>query len=372
MRLLDRSLPDSVLELNERSSFVALEDEWNALVESVRPQPFFRHEFIRVWLDNFAPRKRWRILVGRDAHGRLNGLLPLIAESTSMFGVPLRRLASAANVHSCRFDLVAGDPERTGPLFFQHLAARRSWDLLLLTDVPEGGCAWEIFRAAERAGYPVGAWESMRSPYLCLSHGLAAVEAGLSPKFRANHRRRRRNLETRGRVTLERVSGGWQLERALEEGFWLERQGWKGKAGTAISLDATTRGFYSELAKAAAQRGHLACYFLRLNGEPVAFHYALEVQNRYFLLKPTYDERLKELGLGHLLLNEVLRDCIERGVEEFDFLGPDMPWKQEWSRQRRTHTWLFVFQDSRFGRALCRAKFRWAPAARRIIRQWKR
>src|SRR6516225_2692064 len=60
-----------VVEISERSSFVALEAEWNALVDAVRPEPFYRHEFIRVWLDNFAPNKRWVILSTRDQQGRL-------------------------------------------------------------------------------------------------------------------------------------------------------------------------------------------------------------------------------------------------------------------------------------------------------------
>lgn len=367
-----RSVAEPVLELTERSSFVALEDEWNALVDRVSPQPFFRHEFFRVWLDNFAPRQSWRILTHRDDRGRLQGVLPLIAGTGTLLGVPIRRLAGAANVHSCRFDLLASEPARTAELFFQHLAGDRNWDVLVLTDVPEGGGAFEILNAARRAGHPVATWESMRSPYLPLTHLAPGADGAGSTKFRANLRRRRRNMEAQGQVALERISGGPLLEKALEEGFWLETQGWKGAAGTAISANASTRGFYSELAKAAAQGGYLACYFLRLNGEPVAFHYALELGRRYFLLKPAYCERLKELGPGHLLVNEVVRDCIERGLGEFDFLGPDMPWKREWTQQTRSHTWLFVFQDSKFGRALCRARFGWARAAGRLIRRWKR
>jgi CelD/BcsL family acetyltransferase involved in cellulose biosynthesis len=356
-----------VVEISERSSFVALEAEWNALVDAVRPEPFYRHEFIRVWLDNFAPNKRWVILSTRDPSGRLAAVLPLIAGESSMFGVPLRQLSGASNVHSCRFDLIARDPQAAGRAFFQHLAASDRWDVIQLMDVPEQGGAWEILGAARRAGYPVGIWESMRSPYIPLDRSWQLLEGQLSPKFLANLHRRRRHLQQRGTVTLERISGGPVLERSIEEGFWLEQEGWKGTAGTAIAQDGSVRGFYSELAKASAHRRNLACHFLRLDGEPVSFHYALELAGRYFLLKPAYSERLKELGPGHLLVYEVLCDCIQRGLKEFDFLGPDMPWKRDWTLKTRSHTWLFVFRDSTFGRALCRAKFRWMPAARRVM-----
>ena len=372
MRVLQSADSAPVIEVNERSSFVALEHEWNALVDAIRPEPFHRHEFIRVWLDNFAPQKQWRILTARDSQGKLASVLPLVAGSASIFGVPVRKLSAAANVHSCRFDLISSNPKEAGRAFFEHLAANDSWDVLQLTDVPEGGAAWEIVRAAQRAGHPVGAWESMRSPFIPLPDSMASLEARLTAKFRSNLRRRRRHLDARGKVTLERVAGGPDVERAMEEAFWLERRGWKGSAGTAVSQGAGRRGFYSELARVAARRGQLACYFLRLDGKPIAFHYALELRGRYFLLKPAYDEGLQGLGPGHLLVHEVLRDCLQRGIAEFDFLGPNMPWKEDWTQEKRIHTWLFVFRNSRFGRALCRAKFRWVPAARKLIKRWNR
>ena len=96
MRVLAIADSAQVIEVNERSSFVALESEWNALVDAIRPEPFHRHEFIRVWLDNFAPQKRWRILAARDSQGRLAAVLPLVSERSSMFGMPVRQLASAA------------------------------------------------------------------------------------------------------------------------------------------------------------------------------------------------------------------------------------------------------------------------------------
>jgi CelD/BcsL family acetyltransferase involved in cellulose biosynthesis len=364
--------PVRVEEVTDRAAFAALEEEWNALVAQTDDQLFYRHEFIRVWLDNFAPDARLKILTLRGADGALQAVLPLLAQRASWYGLPVRELRCAANLHSCRFDLVARDPQVAARAFLDHLEADSGWDVLRLTDVPENGRAFVLSEAAEARGMPTGVWEANASPWLPLPSSWEELLVGLDAKFKANVRRRRRKLEQRGQVTFERVEGGLGLESALEEGLALERSGWKGAQGTAIAQDGATRGFYTELARTASGQGALALSFLRVDGKAVAFHYALEHGGRYLLLKPGYDEALGECSPGQLMMDEVLRTCIERGLAEFDFLGPDMVWKRDWASQVRPHSYLFIFRRSPLGRALREAKFRWLPAAKETLTRWKR
>ena len=361
-----------VSEVRERSAFVALEPEWNALVAETDDQLFYRHEFIRTWIDNFAANATMRVLTARDDEGRLEATLPLVERKASMYGVPVREISGAANAHSCRFDLIAREPEIAARAFVDWLRADRTWDVLRITDVADGGKAWHVMEAAQRCGMPVGTRESLQSPYVPLPPSHDGLLARLDAKFKANCRRRRRKLEERGCVTLERVTSAADLDRYLEEGYGLEASGWKGRDGSAIAQDKATRGFYTELARNAAHAGRLSLCFLRLDGRAVAFHYALEHGGRYLLLKPGYDEALRECSPGQLLMDEVLKDCINRKLTEFDFLGPDMPWKRDWTDLTRKHTWLFVFQNTAVGRALRAAKFKWVPAARKVVERWSK
>ncbi|XXF80869.1 GNAT family N-acetyltransferase [Myxococcaceae bacterium GXIMD 01537] len=362
----------SVDEVTDRSAFMALEPEWNALVEATSGELFYRHEFLRIWVDNFAPGARLRILILRDSDGRLSAALPLVLERTTLHGVPVRQLSATANPHSCRFDVLAREPEAAAAAFLAHLRARRDWDVLRLTDVPEGGAGWALHEAARQAGLPTGTWESLQSPYVPLPGTHEDYLGTLQAKFKANCRRRRRKLEEKGTLTVERVDGGLELEGKLEEGFLLELSGWKGARGTAMAQDGRTRGFYTELARDSAYRGRLSLFFLRLDGRAVAFQYGLVHGGRYLLLKPGYDESLRECSPGQLLMEEVLADCFARGLREFDFLGPDMVWKRDWTDKVRRHTWLYVFSGSAFGRALCAAKFRWLPAAKGLVARWQK
>ena len=362
----------AVVEVTDHSAFLALELEWDALVEATGNTVFYRHAFIRIWVDNFAPEARLRVLIARAVDGRLVGVLPLLDSRGSLYGVPVQELASTANPHSCRFDLVTTDAATVGAAFLEHLECDPDWTLLRIIDVPEQGAAFSILEAAAARGYPHGTWTSLESPFIPLATRWEEQQARLQSKFKANLRRRRKKLEERGKVTFERVSGGTLLDAKLEEGFALERSGWKGQRGTAMAQDPKTRGFYTELARHLSYRGELALYFLRLDGRAVAFHFGIESAGRYYLLKPGYDETLKECSPGQLLMEEVLRACVNAGLSELDFLGPDMPWKRDWTERVRVHTWLFIFRNSRFGRALCRAKFEWVPKAKEAVERWKR
>ncbi len=355
-----------VKEINTLAGFLALEEPWNALVETTDAGPFLRHECIRAWIDNFAPRANLVILTAHADDGTLVAALPLLSERGLVGGLPVRQLVAAANTHSCRFDMIALLASAAGPAFLAYLVDRPGWDVLRIIDVPDGGNAWEMYRAAQSLGLPVGAWEGERSPYLSFPSSYAVLLASKSPLFRANLRRRRRQLERLGTLSVERVTDASMLAERLAEGFALERRGWKGREGTAIAQDENTRAFYAQFARDAARHGHLALFFLRLDGRPIAFHYGLVDRGIYYVPKLAYDESLPGCSPGLVLLEEAIKDGIARGLRGYDFLGAEAEWKNKWSSSVRPNHWLFIFRDSAMGRLARRSKFDWLPAARRV------
>jgi len=359
----------AVKEVVGHLDFMALEEEWNALVEATCDEPFYRHEFIRTWIDNFAPGETLAILTGRNRTGRLVAALPLMKTRAFVYGFPARQTVSTANPHSCRFDMIAEDGAAAGASFFAYLATDKSWDMLRITDVPAGGKAWHLYRAAEAAGFPVGTWESQRSPYLSLPSSYDKLLETMSSGFRANLRRRRRRLEKMGEVTVERVTGGAHLRERLEECFAIERKGWKGLEGTAILQDTKTYGFYTQLADIAASKNYLSLFLLKLNGQSIAFQYGFTYGGIYYMPKLGFDEVFEACSPGLVLLEEIMKDCIGRGLKGYDFLGMDVPWKTDWSKQVCRHDWLFIYRDAIFGRALYEAKFKWIPTAKHLLHQ---
>lgn len=361
-----------VAEELPRERFESLGPEWDALLARSGPgEPFLRHAFLKAWLDNFAPEARLRLFVAREC-GRLVAALPLIDETARVWGVPVRRVRAPANVHSCRFDLLC-EPERADAVaaIWSHLKASVPFDVLEIQDVPEGGRARALVALAARAGYRTAAWESMRTPHVALEGGFERVSGRLDARFRQNLRRRGRKLADKGTLEVQCYEGGEELERYLEEGLALERSGWKGRGCTAIAQDPAARGFYSEWARQAALEGALALYFLRLDGEAVAFQLGVEAGGTYYLPKVAYAEAHAECSPGQLLTEAVLKDLCARGLSVFDFLGPQMPWKRDWTSAERVHHWLYAFAPTLRGRLAHALKFRWGPVAKEVV-GWKR
>jgi CelD/BcsL family acetyltransferase involved in cellulose biosynthesis len=353
--------------IEDAATFDAMEAEWNALVERARNEPFYRHEYIRSWIENFSPDAPLKVLTGRDRSGRLVAVLPLVEERIRMFGIPLRQWASPTNVHSFRFDLLAEDKEAASRAFFAYLRVLRGWDVLRITDVPPDGNAWQLYETARQKRLPVGIYESQRSTYITLPASFEALQEALGGKFRGNLRRRRKLLETKGTVSIERTSGGPDLQAQLEECFLIEQSGWKGKRGEPANLDPRIHGFLSTLAQRTSKNGSFELFRLMLDGRPIAFHYGLTQNGVYSLLVTSYDETLRDCSPGHLLVEEVLKVCIQEGRHEFDFLGCDLEWKRTWSSTSRQHTWLFIFRNSLRGRLLHYMKFQLTPAVKRLL-----
>ncbi len=353
--------------LDGRGAFRALAPAWEKLAGDAGGAPFLQPGWAAIAALHLAraPR-RLRVLAAHEG-GALAGVLPLLVEKRRIAGVPARVYRSLSDDHSQRFDLVARDEAAVASLW-RALADDRGWDVLELRDVPPDGARADRLAALAAAdGFPCARWESQRSPWLALPATAEALDAALSSKFRANLRRRKKNLaREHGPVELERVDGGPALADALADGFALEACGWKGAAATAIERDPLLTLRYRALARWAARRGELALHFLRVSGRRVAFHFAVEAAGVYYLFKPGYDEALARHGVGQLLTWEVMRALCGR-ARTFDFLGEDMPWKRDWTAEARAHAWRYVFRPTPFGRALHGWKFALVPAARRLM-----
>lgn len=355
-----------ISELRGRDRLEALGGEWSELLDQIPHEVFSRPELVSVWLRSFSSPGAVRTLVARDAQGKLAAVLPLVEARVPELG-GVRALCAPGNVHSCRFDFAALDPAAAASAFMEHLGRDPGWQVLRLTNVAEGAACWNLLFAAEARNHPIGTWSANRSRHLPLPATVEGLRTRLDPTLLANLRRRRRRLGESGEISLEHFTGGPELDQRMEELYRVEASGWKGREGTAMALEAETRAFYRDLCHAAARGGYLSLHFLRLNGQAIAADLALAYRGRFLSLKIAYDEALARFGPGQLLTEDMLRYAINQGLTEYDLLGDDAPYKAAWADQVRPHHWLYVFARTTTGRALCSAKFKFAPMLKRLL-----
>jgi CelD/BcsL family acetyltransferase involved in cellulose biosynthesis len=176
-------------------------------------------------------------------------------------------------------------------------------------------------------------------------------------------------LKAQGNVFLRRVTTA--DPQMLQKFYDLERSGWKGEEGTAIACSEQTRQFYDEIALNGERFGYLSLFFLEFDGHPVAAQFGLTHARRYFMPKIGIDENHRKCGPGHLLTHAIMRDCVEKGIYEYDFTGPWAEYKAKWTSTNRAHSTLCIFRNSVNGRLL-HSLFKMEANARKTLRRWLR
>lgn len=346
---LSRSNPAVRVQTGGVELIQELAEDWRRLcMEAPAGEPFYRPEWTEAFLRAFAPAAKVMV-VSAWSGKRLRGVLPLMKERTLLCGLPVRRIMFPANVHCCRAGLVhcpGTEGEEVLRAMWRALKALGGWDLVDFDCVLEGSGIDKLAPLAAADGFRVARKPTWQSLFLRLPPSGNA----LRPSFRSTLRRRRRQLEALGKVTVRHCDSA--DAQALEQFYELERSGWKGQQGTAIACDPRTRRFYDAIARAAARDGHLALDFLELDARPIAAHFALNFQGRYLLAKAGYDEAYQRCGPGHLLVNEILSQSQSRGLREFDFVGPAAWDETRWASARRNHLRVFIFAKGWYGSLL--------------------
>jgi len=360
--------PLRVDTITDWQGLLDLQPAWDALLEeSGVDHPFLSHEWVRTWWECFGAGHQLYVLVVKDREQPI-AIVPLMLSAGRFCGLRVRRLQTAGNVHTQRFDVISGRrrPEAYRAIWRALLQQKALWDVLVLSHLPAGSPTLTMLSSlAQGDGYLTGVWRSAEAPYIPIEGGWDAYFRQRTPKLRSNLRRRGNHLKESGDVRMEVVDSEPEVGDALEEGLRLEAAGWKGRAGTAIADDESTHRFYSLLARRAARRGWLRLHFLSVGGRRIAFDFSLLYADKAYLLKPAYDPAFATCSPYSQLLVRVLQDCFDRGVKEFDFLGQDDEWKLDWATRTRPHEWLYVMPDSPRMRLLRFTKFRLVPRLRR-------
>jgi CelD/BcsL family acetyltransferase involved in cellulose biosynthesis len=320
--------PDALSELGE----------WWDAQPAVQQIPYLNSLVLGCWEEGF------------DEPASKLHLLLLRRDGDLVAGMPLYRargrFRTLSRAHADSIDVVSVEDEEVheripgwlDSLPVAHLYRLREQSLL-------------VAACGSRPHWNVGA--TLKSPYVDLEGGIAAVHSALSKEFARTLRRRRRRLGEMGSVTFVDQPAPQEIGSVLDAGFRLEASGWKGQQGVAVLNRPTHERWYRSLAERAQDRGWLRLSSLYLDNRLLAFRYDLEYAGSRHGLISTYDESPDvALSTGNLLLESVLEQSAERGLNTYEFGYGQHPWKYDWTSNERLVYDLLVFGSGPRGRAL--------------------
>ncbi len=188
-------------------------------------------------------------------------------------------------------------------------------------------------------GLVLGAWgrphvaRSISCSEIDLTPGWKAVWHRRKKKHRNNWRRALRKLEALGRVEFDELTTSASIASVMDEAVGLYEARWGDlNVDRAFGLERET--FQRAVAAALADADQAIMSVLRLDGELIAFSYALRhggVSNSYTL---AHDDRYAPYSVGLLLLIDVLERAAVRGDPTFDFSVGDEVYKEVWATSR--------------------------------------
>lgn len=251
-----------------------------------------------------------------------HGGLTLVADRERVGPLRVKRLRSATNPHSARYDVAPGSgmamvsPRR---LLAQHGAHLVRFDYLaedaaLLAAARDWATTHRV-RIAPHALSPVVDCRRTHDQWL----------ASRSKRIRQRLRRDGKEAFDRLGMTVEFRADDPTRSDLFDRMLAVEQSGWKGREGTAIRDNPAELRFYTAIAGAAAAAGALHLALLWHGDRLVAFEFGVRGGRRLFLLKVGYDEEFADISAGYLLAAEHIRHCIEQpAIDWYDKMGNGM------------------------------------------------
>lgn len=286
--------------------------------------PMLGYAWAAACAETFTTGRQLHVVVQQTPEG-LRAVAPLVSRQD---GIPRLELLGVDELYE-PMDFLFEEPAALSPLIA--MLARSRTPLVLKRVLAPSPLVARLQQTYRWDGLMLTR-QARGAPWIPLDAGWIHPESRLGAGQRAALMRAKRIAERLGPVACEvHRPAPHELGPLLAEAFDVEAAGWKGRAGSALVLDAERGAFYRRYAALAAAQGMLRVCFLRIAGRAAAMQLAVESGRRWWLLKIGFDEAFKKCSPGSLLMLETIRHAAGEGLQGYEFLGTDEPWTRLWT-----------------------------------------
>ncbi len=329
--------------MNEIADFSDFEDLcsiWNQFLQKSKDNDIFSTwEWLGCWWKHFGKERKLRILIAEE-NGEIAGIAPLMLSKYNF--LHLGKLSKIEFIGSPASDynsfILVKDAKECLKLFLNRLIEFSNWDLLELRDIREESMSAKTLygicdKQFSRLKIKVGA----SCPYIDLPDSIEVFVDCLSRNMRRNLRKRMRKLRKKYKVEVISQRDFNSVEEAMQMFFSLHQKRWSSKGKLGAFASKAFRAFHLELSKTFDGKGWLALYFLTIDDEPIAAVYSFDYNHKKYGYLTGFDPEFGRYGVGNLLKNYVVEECIKNGFKEYDLTRDFEPYKAEWATGVRTN-----------------------------------
>jgi hypothetical protein len=305
------------------------------------------------WFQNFvqtamAPEEHVRVYAAAGAQGTPAGMLLMRNSAGSS---PSGKLESLANYYTCFYAPHLASPasrsRETLRAITQAIAEEKPrWDSVEVKPTDNQAREFsELVEGFKSAGFVVQTYFSFGNWYLGVNgRSFAEYSQSLPSVLKNTLSRKRKKLEKTGRAKIEIVTGGQNLDAAIDAYMKVYLSSWK--------QPEPYPEFVPGLIRMCAQLGALRLGLIYVDGEPAAAQLWIVYHGNALIYKLAYDERFADLSVGTILSATLFEHALDVDkVTEVDYLSGDDAYKKDWMSQRRER-WGILALNPRTPRGL--------------------
>lgn len=301
------------------------EQPWKDLQSKVlSATPFQTWEWQSTWFRHFHGRQRARIWMAYEGDD-LVALMPFVLTRT-----PWRVLKPMGSGCSDYLEplIRPGFEDQANQALVEFLSDPTTADLIDLHQLREGcPLVAELPSGGDRPSLLAPQATCLK---LDLPETYEAYVRGLSKSLRYDVKRLDRMAVGQAQIHL--------AHRQNAEAMFLEflshhQARWKRRGLPGAFVGKRRKNFHREWVVRAAEAGILRLGSLRVDGNSVGAIYAMAWGKSCYFYQSGFDPAYKSLSPGTLLVADAIRRSIDEGLEVFDFLRGDEPYKRRWKPQ---------------------------------------
>jgi CelD/BcsL family acetyltransferase involved in cellulose biosynthesis len=318
---------------------LSLRSEWNSLLETSPSNcVFLTHEWLSAWWKHLGGGRRLYVLTARHG-GKLVGILPLAerpAQVTRMMPHLLEFLGSGV-IGSDYLDVIVGRGYEREVIsaFADQLNGRRA--MLQLSQLRAGSSvASMLAEQLRRNDWSLEEKKINICPFIDLNgHSWESYLATLGPQIRKGINRCMRNLPRDFEFVVDCVRTPDRAQQAVATLINLHQKRWSDRRKSEAFQNESVIAFHQEFAHGAAERGWLRLLVMSLNGTPAAALYGLRYGPTFYFYQSGFDPAFSKQSVGVATMALAVKNAIDEGALEYDFLHGDEEYKFHWARETR-------------------------------------
>ena len=343
--------------LNSWEEAAGLRDEWNDLASAAAvDNPFIRHGWFTFWFPAFAPAKGIRILLLRQADGRLRAILPGYVETRRVGRLPLRCFCYAANGYSPYGGIIArlGDQEAIGRVVLAAITELLPTPhLLILPAVLADSDTAVVIKndGLGKLGRRIEHTEAV--PFFSMPSGWSDYLSGRSNNTRKRLKKCLSRSNKCGRLAFEEFTSAEGSVELIDRVRRLDDRTWQGQQGTGLFSTPENARFYNELLSFRYPDLALQVYLATIDGRDAAYSITMAAGNTLHGLKMGYDPDFADCSLGVLTMQHVGECAAAAGIKKVDLGAGLNEDKRHWETSRsQLDNWWLINRQSLRGRTL--------------------